>query len=652
MSLALLGVLVLAPTTAQASVGASATTSTNPLVDYVAMGDSYASGTSLGHYGSSGSCRRSSKAYAHLLGSQFSGVLQQLQPNLVACDGATTSDVAENQLGSLSRATDLVTISVGGDDLKFGDLIKDCVLSGLGCSADVRYVADTASAILTPRLTALYKEIRERVRSDTRVEVIGYPRLFRANPHNESFRCRDIILAGIQATEQRAANHLADVLNQVIGAAAGAAHFGYVNSIPIFAVHDLCSHKRYLNAFIGKHPTESFHPTALGHRVWAKAIVAALISGPPPGPPPPAPPPSHPTPAIAAGGFDSCALLATGHLKCWGDNASGQLGNGTSATVAQSRTPVDVSEITNATAIATGLSYACALLEGGQVKCWGSNASGQLGNATTIDSSTPVDVSTITNATAISTGGDHTCALLSSGHIKCWGNNNSGQLGNATTTNSSTPLDVSTITNATAITTGAGHSCALLPSGQVKCWGSNVYGQLGDGTTTSSSTPVDVSEITNATAITGGLEDSCALLASGQVRCWGHNTYGQLGNATTTDSSTPVNVSEITNASAITAGDWHTCALLTGGQIQCWGLNGFGQLGDGTSTNSWHGPDSSTPVDVSAISDATAIATGSLHSCAQLTSGQIKCWGAQARGELGNDSEYGSSTPVAVLEIP
>ena len=213
-------------------------------------------------------------------------------------------------------------------------------------------------------------------------------------------------------------------------------------------------------------------------------------------------------------------------------------------------------------------------------------------------------------------------------------------------TGSSWPVAVSGIANATQITAGDHHTCALLAGGRIDCWGDNRYGELGNGTTNDSSTPVAVSGITNATQITAGYEHTCALLAGGTVDCWGYNDYGELGNATTiTNSSTPVAVTGITNATQITAGYGHACALLAGGQIDCWGHNDSGQLGNGTTT------DSSTPVAVSGITNATQITAGYEHTCALLAGGTVDCWGANESGELGNGTTTDSVTPVAVRGI-
>ena len=348
--------------------------------------------------------------------------------------------------------------------------------------------------------------------------------------------------------------------------------------------------------------------------------------------------------AISAGGRHTCARLSGGAVKCWGANGSGQLGNGTSD-YEPHPTPVTVSGITTATAISAGFfDYTCAILAGGSARCWGANDDGQLGDGTTTSRLTPVTVSGITTATAISAGGRHTCARLSSGAVECWGANRSGQLGDGTTGYTTTPVAVSGITTASAISAGVGHTCAILSGGTVRCWGYNGSGELGDGTTTDRPTPVTVSGITTAIAIATDDLYTCALLSGGSVRCWGTNWSGQLGNGTTDWSPTPVTVSGMTTATAITAGFAHTCAILSGGAVKCWGYNGSGQLGDGTTT------DRLTPVTVSGITTATAISAGSEHTCAILSGGAVKCWGANRSGQLGNGTsdENPHPTPVTV----
>lgn len=349
--------------------------------------------------------------------------------------------------------------------------------------------------------------------------------------------------------------------------------------------------------------------------------------------------------AIDAGNQYTCALMSNGGAKCWGLNYNGLLGDGTSA---DRHTPVDVSGLTSGVIAIRGSGagggHTCALTDGGGVKCWGWNAYGQLGDGTTVNRYTPVQVSGLTSgARDVALGTWSTCAVIDGG-VKCWGENEYGQLGDGTTTNRSTPVDVSGLTGGvTALAAGFGYACALTDEGGVKCWGANSAGALGDGTTTNWLTPVEVSGLAgNAIAITAKSHHTCALIAGGDIQCWGDNSAGQLGNGLSINHTMPTDVNELTsNVTNVALGYHHVCALVNHG-VECWGDNGFGQLGAGTTITH-------TPIDVSGLMNGvTALSAGSLHTCALTDSGGVKCWGDNRSGQLGDGSTINQFTPIDV----
>jgi alpha-tubulin suppressor-like RCC1 family protein len=266
-----------------------------------------------------------------------------------------------------------------------------------------------------------------------------------------------------------------------------------------------------------------------------------------------------------------------------------------------------------------------------------------LGNGTTTASNSPVQVTGITTASAVAVGRHHSCALLQDQSIKCWGRDNFGQLGDdaAVTATATTPVAVSGISTAIGIDTKVDHTCALLGDKTVKCWGNNSGGQLGDNSTTNRMTPVAVGSLSTVANIAVGEMHSCAILANGEGRCWGQNTYGQLGNNSTTSSNTPVTVSNLSGATAIDLGNNHGCAIVTNNQLNCWGRNDFGQAGGGGQV----------PAAVSFNTSDTSVSQISLggdFTCAVVT-GTLFCFGNNTRGQIVNLETYTYTTPVAML---
>jgi alpha-tubulin suppressor-like RCC1 family protein len=341
-----------------------------------------------------------------------------------------------------------------------------------------------------------------------------------------------------------------------------------------------------------------------------------------------------------AAGDHSCAVLSTGHVDCWGESHDGALGDGKER---RSLVPVEVHGVSSAVQVAASDFSSCVLLADGHVDCWGEGEYGQLGDGATTNSSVPVEVQGISNATQVSTGGSYACAVLSSGRIDCWGANYYGQLGNGAEANSSTPAEVQGISNATQVAAGEGiaeHVCALMSSGRVDCWGRNESGQLGDGATASSRTPVEVHGVADATEVGSGRQESCALLSNGHVECWGGNELGQLGVGALGDSSSPVEALGISEATQVTAGDGQSCVTLSNGHLDCWGGDESGQLGDGSEENR------NVPVAVQGISNDTQVAAGGEYSCALLSNDHADCWGENKSGQLGDGTEINSDIPV------
>jgi alpha-tubulin suppressor-like RCC1 family protein len=319
---------------------------------------------------------------------------------------------------------------------------------------------------------------------------------------------------------------------------------------------------------------------------------------------------------------------------------------------------VDAPDPGGATAVSVGGGKTCALTRGGAVACWINGLTSPTQVAGLPSGATAVSAGGNATSGQYGSYGDFACAITAGGGVDCWGDtysDGSGVLGGSNTPNSA-PGAVPGLSGVTALSTGAGDvlaACAVA-SGTIRCWGNNAGnptngtgpGILGDGTSAaSSSAPVEVAGVTGTvTAISVGSSFACAI-AGGGVWCWGNNAYGQLGNDSTTNSAAPVPVTGLTSGvTAVSTGDDFACALTAAGAVECWGYNGGGQLGSDSDAGS-----SLVPVPVTGLaSGVTAVSVAAGTACALTASGAVECWGANAGCELGNNSTMSSPLPVQV----
>jgi alpha-tubulin suppressor-like RCC1 family protein len=351
--------------------------------------------------------------------------------------------------------------------------------------------------------------------------------------------------------------------------------------------------------------------------------------------------------SVSSGADHACALKEDGNVFCWGSNTSGQLGDAATANHFVAN-PVLLTNIgppvtaTFSTAITTGYVHSCALKVNGDVACWGGGGYGQLGNGFTGNSSLPVTVPLPSAAVSVSAGYAHTCALLVNGDVACWGLNEDGQIGNGSNVDSLLPVVVNIGGSAASVSSGAHHTCAVKTSGAAICWGRGDLGQLGSSVFASSNIPVGVNVPGGVLSVSSGGFHTCAIKTNSTAICWGFGGDGALGNGSTNRTASPVDVSIAGNVIKISAGEFHTCAIKSGGAVACWGYGYQGQLGNSANNTS------ALPVSVIGISNAASISAGGTHTCALQTNSQVFCWGDGLQGQMGNGANLSTNIPTPV----
>jgi alpha-tubulin suppressor-like RCC1 family protein len=414
---------------------------------------------------------------------------------------------------------------------------------------------------------------------------------------------------------------------------------------------------------------------------------------------------------IAAGGWHTCGLMNDKTVRCWGKNDRGQAGNGV-ASGTDIAFPTTVKglggsgNLSDVRSLTSGHSHNCATVSSsGNLYCWGFNANGQLGDGTTNQATTPIrmidagqssgstnfmtDVSLVSGG--ISAGTSITCIVKTDGTMACTGKNaNGGELGDGTQTQRLSPVWVNgagpDLWSAAAIGGGivdegtGSHSCVVTTANQIKCWGWGGLGQVGNNTTGTNSTPVQVTlsatagaspvaskSITSGSPIAGSNSASCVIFNSatvtGGVQCWGRNNNGELGDGTTSSHSNPLPVLKgagpgttyLSGVTAIAMGQsdgtgtgqpTHVCALANGG-VFCWGYNKSGELGNGAALGNT-GANSSPVQAIAAGSGILGIAVGNANTCAitAASGSNLKCWGYNAYGQLGDASTTTRNAPT------
>lgn len=376
--------------------------------------------------------------------------------------------------------------------------------------------------------------------------------------------------------------------------------------------------------------------------------------------------------SIAAGGepiaAHTCVALATGKVLCWGSTSPfNQNGHPDwYENIGDDETPISAGYVDvggRVRQVAAGIYTSCALLESGNVRCWGDGGYGQLGYAIpSLISGSPAmlgDIDVGGTVQQIVAGGVHTCALMSTGAVRCWGDvpftSHASMIGDDETPASAPDVEIGGTVEQLAA--GRYHTCALLTTGAVRCWGWGDQGQLGYGNTNTigdDETPASAGDVNVGglvRQIAAGGSHTCALLTNGRVRCWGASVLGYGNTDTIGDDETPASAGDVelgVLATSIAAGEYHTCAITTAGAVRCWGFSMYGCTGYATKEMIGDNEAPSSKGDVNIGGIVEAISAGGAHTCAVLAGSKIRCWGSAQYGQLG----YGNRDDIGDDEHP
>ena len=565
---------ILALSVSAAQPGASAqTTSQADEINWLAAGDSYSSGTGAegvrdGLDQNAVECWQTEYAYAPRASETLSdtGFLNLRSFDFVACHGAKIKDddgdndwmrQIDKRRQDKDAKYNIVTMSFGGNDIEFADVIKDCltvwpdswiplvspafavVRAFDGCDVDESELEKRIDS-LKEVASGLFEEIATNHLTDHgRLYVVGYPQLFAPTEEwsgSQLFHCWGI-LKGDATMLSRVATHLKETLRDVANAV-GDGRVVFLDTQKLYrdGKHELCGtnsdwlHGMHFERF---NYDRSFHPNTEGHSATGKALVDLIKKT--------LPLQSEPRnfKAVAAGKDHSCAIGHDNAITCWGSNNNGQ-----------STRPAGTYRT-----VAAGDEYSCAIGTDDTIRCWGSIPTPPSGTYK-----------------AIAAGSQHACAITTNDIITCWGNNDYGQSVPPTGTHKaiaasdeyscaigtddtircwgSIPTSPSGTYKAgtyQAIAAGSQHACAITTNDIITCWGNNDYGQSVPPTGTHK-------------AIAAGDEYSCAIGTDDTIRCWGSIPTPPSGTY-----------------KAIAAGSQHACAITTNDTITCWGNNDYGQ---------------------------------------------------------------------------
>ena len=374
----------------------------------------------------------------------------------------------------------------------------------------------------------------------------------------------------------------------------------------------------------------------------------------------------------------ACRVDPDGAVTCWGANGYGQLGLGV-RTNGRTRPGRVVGLDDDVRSVSAGGSHSCALTMAGAVWCWGDNSSGQLGDGTTRPSLLPVAVRGLDDpAVALSAGASHTCVVTRSGGAACWGGNGEGQLGDGGSLPdedgaqiSSAPVHVVGLPDQlVSVSASLVHTCAVTVTRRVVCWGENSLGQLGDGAVLgllarrpARRPPVEVVGLSGVTDVTTGVSHTCALTDTGGVLCWGANDQGQLGDGRPTvpfdesgesgavwpGRSVPGAVVGLAAGVRSISAAQRTCAVTAARAVACWGPSETGEPGDGTGDGT--ATSSSVPTEtVGSSPGASVVLLGALNACVATDDDAVSCWGENAWGQLGDGTTLWRRSPVPLLD--